>query len=97
MNGRKTNGGATFQASSGERKTKGRKTTLEALEAKIERAKDKVVRTKNAHESAVKELKELMDQRDLLRKSAIVELLMHSKRSYEEIEAFLKSDPNGHD
>ena len=79
------------------KKREGRKSSLEAIETKIERAKEKVIRTEKAHEAAVKELKDLMDTRDALRQDAIIKLLMNSKRSYEEVEAFLKSEPLSQD
>ena len=46
----------------------GRSNSLEALEKKIERAKIRVMKTKEAQDSAVKDLKELMNKRDMLRK-----------------------------
>ena len=76
------------------KKREGRKSSLEAIEAKIEKAKEKVIRTEKAHTAAVNELKDLMDARDALRQDAILKLLINSKRSYEEIEAFLKSEPS---
>lgn len=74
------------------RKTRGRKVSLEKLEAQIEQAKEKVVKTQNAADAAKKELKDLMDQRDILRKDAIIKLLENSKRSYQEVVAFLQAD-----
>ena len=71
-----------------------RKSSLEAIEAKIEKAKKKVIETEQAHTDAVKELKNLMDARDAMRRDAIAKLLINSKRSYEEIEAFLKTEPS---
>ena len=74
------------------RKTRGRKVSLEKLEAQIEQAKEKVVKTQNAADVAKKELKDLMDQRDILRQDAIIKLLANSKRSYQEVVDFLQSD-----
>ncbi len=76
------------------KKREGRKSSLEVIDAKIEKAKEKVIKTEQAHTAAVKELKDLMDARDALRQDAIIKLLMNSRRSYEEIEAFLKSEPS---
>lgn len=70
---------------------------MEAIEAKIEKAKNKVVKTEQAHTAAVKELKDLMDARDALRRDAMIKLLMNSKRSYKEIEAYLKTEPSDKD
>ena len=74
------------------RKTRGRKVSLEKLEAQIEQAKEKVVKTQNAADTAKKKLKDLMDQRDILRQDAIIKLLTNSKRSYQEVVDFLQSD-----
>ena len=74
------------------RKTRGRKVSLEKLEAQIEQAKEKVVKLQNAADAAKKELKDLMDQRDILRQDAIIKLLANSKRSYQEVVDFLQSD-----
>ena len=79
------------------KKREGRKSSLEVIDAKIEKAKEKVIKTEQAHTTAVKELKDLMDVRDALRQDAIIKLLMNSKRSYEEIEEFLKSEPSSQD
>lgn len=74
------------------RKTRGRKVSLEKLEIQIEQAKAKVVKTQNAADTAKKELKGLMDQRDILRQDVIIELLANSKRSYQEVVDFLQSE-----
>lgn len=81
----------------GRKAQEGRKSSLKTIEAKIDKAKDRVVKTKAAYEAAMKDLRELMDKRDLLRQDALMKLVMNSKRSYEEIEAFLKSDPSDQD
>ena len=74
------------------RKARGRTISLEKLEAQIEQAKEKVVKTQNAADAAKKELKDLMDQRDILQQDAIIKLLAKSKRSYQEVVDFLQSD-----
>ncbi len=74
------------------RKTRGRKVSLEKLEAQIEQAKEKVVKLQNAADAAKKELKDLMDQRNILRQDVIIKLLTNSKRSYQEVVDFLQSD-----
>ena len=73
------------------RKARGRKASLEKLEIQIEHAKEKVVKTQNAADAAKRELKELMDQRDILRQDVIIKLLESSKRSYQEVVDFLQS------
>ena len=74
------------------RKTRGRKVSLEKLEAQMEQAKEKVVKLQNAAAAARKELKDLMDQRNILRQDVIIKLLTNSKRSYQEVVDFLQSD-----
>ena len=82
----------------GRRKTEnGRNNSLEAIEKKIEKAKLKVVKTKEAYDSAIKDLKDLMDKRDMVRKDELFKLLLKSDRTYEEIEAFLKAKPSDQD
>ena len=80
-----------------ERKTRGRKVSLERLEAQIEQAKEKVIKTQNAADEAKKELKDLMDRRDILRQDIIIKLLANSKRSYQEVVDFLQSDMSDRD
>lgn len=79
------------------RTTRSRKGSLEKLEAQIEQAKEKAIKTQNAADAAKKELKELMDQRDILRQDVIIKLLAKSKRSYQEVVDFLQSDPPDQD
>ena len=75
----------------------GRNNSLEVIEKKIEKAKLRVVKTKEAYDSAVKDLKDLMDKRDMLRKDELFKLLLKSNRTYEEIELFLKAKPSNQD
>lgn len=42
--------------------------TLESLEARIEKAQERVMMTRKANEEAEKELKELLDKREAIRK-----------------------------
>ena len=62
---------------------------LDKLEERIERAQQKVVKTKTAYDEAVKNLKDLVDKRDSIRRDEIASLLINSSRSYDEIVAFL--------
>ncbi|MGP1348110.1 MAG: hypothetical protein ACTTK0_00530 [Stomatobaculum sp.] len=75
-----------------ERKERSRKVSLKKIEAQIEQAKERGIKTQNAADAAKKELKALMDQRDVLQQDIIIKLLANSKRSYQKVMDFLKSD-----
>ena len=62
---------------------------LDKLEERIERAQQKVVKTKTAYDEAVKNLKDIVDKKDSIRRDEIASLLINSSRSYDEIVAFL--------
>lgn len=72
---------------------KGRQVSMETLDAKIEKAQDRVVTTKAAYNQAVSELKELMDKRDAIRKNDLYDRFVKSKWSYEQIIKALSSAP----
>lgn len=61
----------------------------EALEQKIEKAQDKVKRTKKVYDEAVRELQKLLDKRSALRADEIMKAIANSSRSYEEILEFI--------
>lgn len=67
--------------------------TMTAIDAKISAAEQRVLRQKEKYDTAVKELAQLQDQKKLLQNKALQEALAKSKRSYDEIMAFLKADP----
>ncbi len=66
-----------------------RQTSMEALEARIEKAQQNVIRTKGAYDAATAELKKLLDKRDAIKRDEIITAVMKSKKSYEEIMKFL--------
>lgn len=70
-----------------------RKSSLEALEQKIEKAQEQVSRTKKQHDAAVKTLSDLLDKRDAMRSDELIKALAGSKRTYKELLDFLNSDP----
>ena len=75
-------------------KTRGsRKNPMEAIEVKIEKAKGRVIKTKEAYDTAVQELKDLMDKRDALRKDDLYDKFAQSNWTYERIVKLLESDP----
>lgn len=69
-----------------------RKSSMEALEQKIEKAQEQVSKTKKQHEAAVKTLSDLLDKRDAFRSEELIKALANSKRTYEELLEFLNSD-----
>ena len=71
-----------------------RKTSIEALEEKIEKAEKDVITAKKKYDEATANLKQLLDKRDALRKEELIVAVTKSSRSYEEILAFLEADEN---
>ena len=63
-----------------------------SLDRKIEVAQEKVVKTKEKYETAVTELKQLMDKRDALKKEELIAAIKRSDKTYEEILEFIHSD-----
>ena len=71
---------------------RGRKpNTEETLVLKIEKAQQKVIKTKAAYEKAVDELQKLLDKRDAKRKDDIWKAIIKSDKSYEEILRFINT------
>ena len=69
----------------------GRRTSADALNEKIQKAQERVASTKAAYGSAVKNLQELMEKRDALRKDELYSLLLKSNKTYDEVIRFLES------
>ena len=66
-----------------------RMTSMEALDAKIEKAQAQVSKTKKQYDAAVATLSDLLDKRDALRRDELVKAIMKSDRTYEEVLEFL--------
>ena len=64
---------------------RGRKSTTETLEQQIEKAQEKVIRTKLVYDNAVASLQKLLDKRDAQRKDDLWNAVINSNKSYEEI------------
>lgn len=64
---------------------RGRKTTVVTLDQLIEKAQEKVIRTKSAYDNAVEALQKLLDKRDAKRKEDLWHMVVKSNKSYEEI------------
>ena len=69
--------------------TRTRKSSKEALEDKILKAKEDVDNYKEKYEAAKATLKELEAKRDEQQKEELMALMKSTKKSYEEILAFL--------
>ena len=63
-----------------------------AIDEKIERAQREVIKAKEKYDAAVNELKELQERRKEVQSKELMEAFQESRRSYEEIIAFLKSE-----
>lgn len=66
-----------------------RMTSMEALEIKIEKAQEKVSRTKKQYDDAIAVLSDLLDKRDALKRDELVKAIMKSDKTYEEVIDFL--------
>ncbi|MBK5251939.1 MAG: hypothetical protein JJE29_04825 [Peptostreptococcaceae bacterium] len=62
---------------------------IETLEKKIEKAQDDVVKTKEKYDTAVTKLSDLMDKKDALKKEQLVNAIMKSDKTYDEVLQFL--------
>ena len=68
---------------------RGRKTTIESIEAKIEKKKLQFERSKERYEADKEALADLIRIRNEIRKGEIFDAIEKSGRSYEEIMAFI--------
>ncbi len=63
---------------------------LETLDQKIEKAQSDVVKAKKKYDLAVSTLKDLMDKRDTLKRDELINAIMKSEKSYEQILQFIQ-------
>ena len=63
----------------------------ETLDQKIEKAQIKVIKTKQAYDSAVDALQKLLDKRDAKRKEELWNAIIKSEKSYDEILSFINA------
>lgn len=70
---------------------RGRKagSVTETLEQQIEKAQQKVIKTKQAYDQAVDALQKLLDKRDAQRKEDLWNAIIKSEKSYDEILSFI--------
>ena len=74
--------------------TRGRKAgpMAETLEQQIEKAQEKVIKTRQAYDAAVDALQKLLDKRDAKRKEDLWNAIIKSEKSYDEIWEFITAN-----
>lgn len=65
----------------------------ETLEQQIEKAQEKVIKTRQAYDAAVDALQKLLDKRDAKRKEDLWNAIIKSEKSYDEIWEFITANP----
>ncbi|MCD7866632.1 MAG: hypothetical protein LUF78_09780 [Clostridiales bacterium] len=65
---------------------------MEALEQKIEKAQERVNRTKTAYEEAENELQKLLEKKAALEEQELIRAIAGSGKSHEEIMRFLTGE-----
>lgn len=63
---------------------------LETLDQKIEKAQSDVIKAKKKYDLAVSTLKDLMDKRDALKRDELINAIMKSDKSYDQILQFIQ-------
>lgn len=73
---------------------RGRKRTAVSttLEEQIQKAQEKVIKTKASYDAAVKSLQVLLDKRDAQRKDELWNAIVKSKKTYDEILKYIVED-----
>ena len=66
-----------------------------SIDEKIAKAQVVVEKTKEKYEAAVKELRNLMDKKEALKKQELFKAIENSNKSYEDNYDFLMSDSKG--
>lgn len=70
-----------------------RKPDMEVVNRQIEAAQEEVMAAKRKYDEATEHLKELLKRRKELQTAELMEAVMKSKRSYEEILKYINSEP----
>ena len=73
---------------------RGRKagTTVATIDQQIEKAQEKVIKTKQAYDAATDALQKLLDKRDAQRKDELWSAILKSGKSYDEILGFISAE-----
>lgn len=69
-----------------------RTSSMTILEARIEKAQNSVIKAKNRYDECLSALEKLLNKRDALRRDELVNAILKSSRSYDEIIRFINSD-----
>ena len=69
-----------------------RTSNLTTVETKTAKAQDSVMKAKKKYDNALAELEKLLDKRDALRRDELVNAIMKSSRTYEEIIRFINTN-----
>lgn len=69
-----------------------RTSTLTAVETRIAKAQDSVMKAKRKYDNALADLEKLLNKRDALRRDELVSAIMKSSRTYEEIIRFINTN-----
>lgn len=64
----------------------------DTMEQQIEKAQAKVIKTKAAYDTAVKDLQKFLDKRDAQRKDTLWKAILKSEKTYDEILCYIESD-----
>ena len=62
----------------------------DTMEQQIEKAQAKVIKTKAAYDTAVKDLQKLLDKRDAQRKDTLWKAILKSEKTYDEILSYIE-------
>lgn len=73
--------------------TMGRPKKNPTLDERIEIAQKKVVKYSQPYNQAINELKKLLDEKNKSQQELLLEAVAQSERSFDEIMAFIQSDP----
>lgn len=68
---------------------KGRNIGMEAIDEKIKKAKEDVIKAKKKYDNATANLKQLLDKKEAIKNEKILAAIAKSNKSYEDIMTFL--------
>lgn len=72
-------------------------TVIGTLDQQIEKAQEKVIKTKQAYDDAVDALQKLLDKRDAKRKEDLWNAIIKSEKSFDEILKFINAGQKNED
>ena len=67
-------------------------TTVATIDQQIEKAQEKVIKTKQSYDAATDALQKLLDKRDAKRKDELWSAILKSGKSYDEILGFISAE-----